>query len=87
MRNFIESMNAEEIYGTPTLINGRIPPSPVHSFLRFLNSSSTKMASVVFANHGENFKNKYYQSILDDKNYLQYKYSNRSENVTRGKMN
>lgn len=78
-------MDAEEIHGRPILMNGRIPPSPLHSFLKFMNSSSTKMASVVLANHGDNFKNKYYQSILDNKENLQYKYLNRSEHVKRGK--
>ncbi|XP_077284320.1 nicastrin [Arctopsyche grandis] len=88
VKSFIESiklMGSNGNVSNPILeVGDNIPPSSVHSFLRFLNSSVTQMASVVLADHGPNFKNKYYQSVLDNKLNLNYLYSNLSTDVKRG---
>lgn len=65
-------------------VGDNIPPSSVHSFLRFLKPPVTQMASVVLVDHNHNFKNKYYQSVLDNKLNLNYLYSNLSTHVKRG---
>ncbi|KAJ8674531.1 hypothetical protein QAD02_005793 [Eretmocerus hayati] len=58
-----------------TLLTDSYPPASVQRFLRVNGSLST----VVIANHGQTFTNRYYNSILDDAENLGYS-SNNSDN-------
>jgi len=44
------------------VINGSVPPTSVQSFLE----AKPNLTTIVISNHGRNFKNRYYNGILDD---------------------
>lgn len=49
-----------------SVLKDSVPPSSVNSFLKVKSNIST----IVIANHGDEFENKYYHSLLDDKESL-----------------
>ncbi|XP_078049963.1 nicastrin [Augochlora pura] len=50
------------------VLEGSIPPTSIQSFLK----EKSDLPAVVISNHGEQFKNKYYNGILDDAQNLHF---------------
>ncbi|XP_012263929.2 nicastrin isoform X2 [Athalia rosae] len=50
------------------ILKGSLPPASIQSFL----NGNPNISATVIANHGEQFTNKYYNSILDDKLNLNF---------------
>ena len=48
------------------VLKDSVPPSSVNSFLK----AKSNLSTIVIANHGQAFENKYYHSLLDDKESL-----------------
>ncbi|XP_076754651.1 nicastrin [Xylocopa sonorina] len=51
-----------------TVLEGSVPPTSVQSFLK----KKSNLTAVVISNHREQFKNKYYNGILDDAKSLNF---------------
>lgn len=51
-----------------SVLNGSIPPTSVQSFLE----AKPNLTTVVISNHKEQFKNHYYNGILDDAESLDF---------------
>lgn len=61
-------VNLQKLLNKATVLNNSVPPASVQSFLK-VNSS---LPTVVIANHGENFINRFYNGLLDDAEGLGY---------------
>ncbi|XP_016844807.1 nicastrin [Nasonia vitripennis] len=68
--------NVQKALGAEVLENS-VPPASIQSFLK----ANSSLPAVVIANHGKNFVNKYYNSLLDDAVGLAYS-RNKSEKLT-----
>lgn len=51
-----------------TIFNNSVPPTSVQSFLE----AKPNLTTVVISNHGKRFTNRYYNSILDDAESLNF---------------
>jgi nicastrin len=79
--NFVEHMN---YYGSPMGLNFSVindksfPPASLQSFL----AASPDISGMVLADHGSQYLNTYYHSIMDDGQALNYSYQNGSKPST-----